>query len=218
MLRGAAVTTRARVVELARGEIGLSDAGKYWRDVLGPSWVGPYPKHWCGAFALWCLRQAGLTDWQWQVGKGFLSRLPQTRRPEPGDMGYVDQPFQHHFVVTEVDRHTIGSVDGNQGTPGVQARSRATGKHTYFSIAGLLRDTVPQMPALRHPTLRLGTVGADVAVLQAMLNSYQNAGLTEDGAFGPKTARAVQTFQRDRGLDADGVVGPKTWAELERAT
>lgn len=207
--------TRERVVELARGELGLSDASKYWRDVLtsGP----PFPPHWCGAFALWALRQAGLTDWHWQIGKGFLWRLKRTTTPEPGDIGYVDQPFQHHFVVTEVDRHTIGSVDGNQGDPGVQARSRAVGKHHYYSIASLLgsantRDTDPAPPL--HPTLRLGSSGPEVKALQAKLNSH-GATLKVDGGFGPFTKLAVETFQRRGGLVVDGEVGPKTWTLLE---
>jgi len=206
--------TRDRVVELAVGELGLSDASKYWRDVLtsGP----PYPPHWCGAFALWCVRQAGLTDWHWQIGKGFLWRLKRTATPEPGDIGYVDQPFQHHFVVVEADRHTIGSVDGNQGHPGVQARSRATGKHSYYSIASLLRtvsDTDPAPPPDR-PLLRLGATGQDVRTVQTILNSH-GAQLVVDGKMGPATVLAVQTFQRRAGLDADGVIGPRTWAVLE---
>jgi hypothetical protein len=75
-------------------------------------------------------------------------------------------------------------------------------------------DTEPQMPAVTHPTLRLGSVGPDVEALQGLLNRYQAAGLVTDGKMGPKTVRALQTFQRDRSLDADGVCGPRTWAEL----
>jgi hypothetical protein len=132
------MTTRDRVVEIARAELGLSDASKYWRDVLtsGP----PYPPHWCGAFALWCLRQAGLTDWHWEIGKGFLWRLRRTTEPQPGDIGYQDQPFQHHFVVADVGQHTIASIDGNQGSPGVQERHRALSNPglVFFSIEPLL--------------------------------------------------------------------------------
>lgn len=137
--------TRETVVRIAKQELGENDAKRYWEDVLPPTWKGPFPRHWCGAFALWCLRQAGLTDWHWEVGKGFLYRLPIVRVPEPGDIGYQDKPFQHHFVVTDVGQHTFSSVDGNQGTPGVQERHRsfqsALHPYTFFSIQKLLGQT-----------------------------------------------------------------------------
>ncbi len=218
------MTTRERVVEIARDELGNSDPKPYWRETLGFGWVGPFPPHWCGAFALYCLRRAGLTDWKWVVGKGFLYQLRRTQAPQPGDIGYLDQPFQHHYVVAEVGEHTLTSIDGNQGSPGVQERHRAVnGKSVFYSIQPLVdavelqsRDTEPPAPPseLPRPTLRLGSTGPAVVELQNRLNRYMNAGLVADGAFGPKTSRAVQTYQRDKNLDADGVVGAKTWAAL----
>jgi len=41
--------------------------------------------------------------------------------------------------------------------------------------------------------------------------------LVVDGAMGPKTRAALQTFQRGAGLAADGVVGPLTAGALQRA-
>lgn len=35
-----------------------------------------------------------------------------------------------------------------------------------------------------------------------------------DGSIGPKTKRAIETFQNDNGLKADGKVGPRTWTKL----
>lgn len=134
--------TRESVVAVARGQLGESDAAVYWRDVLtsGP----PFPPAWCGAFALWCLRQANLTDWHWEIGKGFLWRLKRTSDPRPGDVGYLDQPYQHHFIVTDVGQHTFSSCDGNQGTPGVQERHRAMDPHKYafYSIEPLLPKAI----------------------------------------------------------------------------
>ena len=60
------------------------------------------------------------------------------------------------------------------------------------------------------PTLKRGSSGPGVAVLQGML------GITADGSFGPQTEAAVKVFQASHGLVADGVVGPMTWAELSK--
>ena len=40
--------------------------------------------------------------------------------------------------------------------------------------------------------------------------------LTVDGVFGPSTANAVQSFQRQTDLLPDGVVGEATWDALYR--
>lgn len=42
--------------------------------------------------------------------------------------------------------------------------------------------------------------------------------LVVDGAMGPKTRAAIQTFQLGAGLAADGVAGPRTTAALQAAT
>lgn len=52
--------------------------------------------------------------------------------------------------------------------------------------------------------LKKGNKGADVKRVQKAV------GATVDGDFGPKTEKAVQSFQRKHHLTADGIVGPKT--------
>ena len=63
------------------------------------------------------------------------------------------------------------------------------------------------------PTLRIGASGPDVERLQALLKQH-GGDLAPDGQFGPKTAAAVKSFQRQNGLAADGIVGPQTWQAL----
>jgi hypothetical protein len=58
------------------------------------------------------------------------------------------------------------------------------------------------------PTLRRGSRGPDVVILQ------QRLGIPADGAFGPQTENAVKAYQARNGLTVDGVVGPQTWASL----
>lgn len=57
-------------------------------------------------------------------------------------------------------------------------------------------------------TIKLGSRGTDVKVLQTKLN------LISDGIFGPLTEEAVKEFQKSRGLKADGIVGKDTWNKL----
>lgn len=63
-------------------------------------------------------------------------------------------------------------------------------------------------------TLRNGSKGTQVKVLQWLLNQNGfNAG-TVDGVFGSNTTKAVKAYQKQKRLDADGIVGRKTWAKL----
>lgn len=62
--------------------------------------------------------------------------------------------------------------------------------------------------------LRNGSKHPEVYALQAMLNSYINAGLVVDGIFGNQTETAVKKYQKIRGLAVDGVVGEQTWTQL----
>ena len=65
-----------------------------------------------------------------------------------------------------------------------------------------------------RPTIKLGSSGPDVKVLQSALTAAGYP-LSTDGEFGPKTDDAVKKFQKDKSLVADGIVGPKTWTALE---
>lgn len=49
---------RIRVVKAAASQLGVQNADKYWA-LVNPGLVGS-GKAWCGGFALWALKQAGL--------------------------------------------------------------------------------------------------------------------------------------------------------------
>lgn len=115
---------RGRVTKWAYSQVGRNDPLPYWRSALGPR-PGPYPKHWCGAFALAALHAAGLAlDVRWIVGSGFLLRtLDQTRDPLPGDIAYFRR-LSHHAIVgdVEVDGALVELINGNS-RPYVDGRS-----------------------------------------------------------------------------------------------
>lgn len=62
--------------------------------------------------------------------------------------------------------------------------------------------------------LKLGSKGADVALLQQRLNELGYSAGAVDGIFGEKTRAAVNSYQTGLGLDCDGIVGKNTWAKL----
>ena len=69
--------------------------------------------------------------------------------------------------------------------------------------------------AFASPTLREGSQGHEVLVLQQAL---QNAGYrirSADGVFGKETERAVAEFQRDNKIKITGVVNSATWRALK---
>lgn len=65
---------------------------------------------------------------------------------------------------------------------------------------------------LMLPSLRLGSLGPEVQNWQRFLNEVMDAGLSVDGALGPRTGQATRTWQLAHALMPDGVVGPKTRA------
>ncbi|MFE7795413.1 peptidoglycan-binding protein [Streptomyces sp. NPDC057460] len=65
-----------------------------------------------------------------------------------------------------------------------------------------------------RPTLRQGSSGSAVEQAQCYLNYAINAGLDEDGDFGPATAAATRQFQRCAEIVVDGRIGAQTWSFL----
>ena len=62
-----------------------------------------------------------------------------------------------------------------------------------------------------------GSRGNDVAELQRALAQLGLKPGKADGAYGPRTRKALRAFQRRNGLKADGVAGPKTVGAINKA-
>lgn len=127
---------RAEVVRVALSQLGRSNLTLYFEHAA-PQFLGSRPS-WCGIFALWALREAGLTDWVWETGRGFLYRLPRTTEPQPGDIAYYTAN-QHQAIVLRNRGDTIDVINGN-GLGGVvtissPAKSKAA---AYYSIQPLI--------------------------------------------------------------------------------
>jgi len=100
-----------------------------------------YPPEWCGAFALRCLHEAELAkSVKWAFGPphyGFLYRLHTTTTPEPGDIAYLDKPWQHHAIVTDVEGDTVHTIDGNQGSE-APIKTHAAPLHDWTAFYSIL--------------------------------------------------------------------------------
>lgn len=102
---------------------------------------------------------------------------------------------------------------------------RAFQQRRGLTVDGLVGDETYR--ALQAARFRLGDrvighnathqmVGDDVTDLQRSLLEIGYAAGRPDGHFGPSTASALQSLQRDMGLLADGVCGPETLRALRQ--
>lgn len=85
---------------------------------------------------------------------------------------------------------------------------------TYSDLQAFARgDGGTPPPAATWPTVQQGQTGERVKTVQYLLNAAGSS-LTVDGAFGPATTSAVNSFQSAHGLSVDGIVGSQTWEAL----
>lgn len=63
-------------------------------------------------------------------------------------------------------------------------------------------------------TLRSGSRGTQVKVLQWLLSQNGYSAGSIDGIFGANTLKAVKAYQAANGLAADGIAGKNTWGKL----
>ena len=63
-------------------------------------------------------------------------------------------------------------------------------------------------------TLRNGSKGTQVKVLQFLLNEFGYDCGEADGIFGKKTTAAVKEYQKAKGLTVDGICGKNTWTKI----
>jgi len=75
-------------------------------------------------------------------------------------------------------------------------------------------DAQSSKEVYKMKTLKNGSKGTQVRVLQWRLNDMGFDCGAIDGIFGAKTKKAVEACQRANSLEDDGIAGPKTWAVL----
>lgn len=106
------------------------------------------------------------------------------------------------ILVTKTTGHTVIVVEGKE---------RST-KQDKDSDSPKPKKTTSE---IAKPTLRLGSSGYQVKVLQKNINEMGIRKLIIDGEFGINTKLAVIAFQKKNDLTQDGIYGPKTYAKLK---
>lgn len=138
---------RRAVVDTALSEMKNPNPKKYCLDTIaGAAGLDCSKLSWCGIFALYCLHTAGLgLDIGWQVGKGFLYRLPILfkEQPKPGDIAYFEKN-QHHAIVKTVNADgTVSLINGN-GAPGriTESTVKMSAVKAFYSILPLINKAL----------------------------------------------------------------------------
>lgn len=233
----AASGTKARMLEVARSQIGVkeSPAGSnrvkfnrayYGRDVSGSA----YP--WCAAFMWWCAQKAGIPksvipktastgmrsygmeDW-------FRAKGRYGRKPKVGAL--VVFTFSHIGVVEKVlSGGRIQTIEGNTDSSGSRTGGRVMRKIRSSSIHGYCypkykasssksSSNAKTKPRTSAPTLTRVLKWRRPMMRGADVKRLQRKlGIRADGIFGPQTDGAVKTFQRRHKLHVDGDVGRNT--------
>lgn len=78
----------------------------------------------------------------------------------------------------------------------------------------VLQETTNEAEVIAMNTLRNGSRGTQVKVLQWLLDDKGFDCGSADGIFGQKTLAALKAFQKAKGLTADGICGKNTWAKI----
>ena len=108
-------------------------------------------------------------------------------------------------------------VDARGHAYGVVRRPIASTSFTHWARLDIdydAPDTAKNSAPIERRTLRTGSSGEDVRILQQTLKRLGFLSGAADGKFGAETREAVRQFQQAGGLTADGVVGAATWAAL----
>ncbi len=162
---------------------------------------------WCSSFVNWVAWKCGLQHSGLPNARSWLNIGQRVISPEPGDVVVFwrenPQSWKGHvgfFLGVSPDGTRVYCLGGNQGN---RVSVSAYRKETVLAYQRLMpsgRNFIPE------PTLRKGSRGPQVIVLQDALKQLNIDVGTSDGAFGSKTESGVMELQtRKPNLPVNGI-------------
>lgn len=110
-----------------------------------PQLSKPSGVSWCGIFATWVIRKAGLEDTKWVVGKGIVGSKVKTVMGNTGfsvgDVVVLSGGEVHHAIVAEMPDDYLGdnslkTINGNSGAQSIEIHRKFSTKQVayYYKI------------------------------------------------------------------------------------
>ena len=220
--------TLAQTIAYAKSQIGETDGGKYFKIAFGYRSLADWCAAWCSA-----VKVQGELDCPY-FPNGFAfdkrdlnvigDRWVEPRDLQPGDFIGFDWDGGGQYggdhvglVVERVAAGDYWTVEGNCGAQ-VKLKHRTienTRSAKGIGIIGGIRPKYKKEVKALKLTQR-GDKGAEVIVIQNLLNLRGITNMHVDGIFGAKTEAGVKEFQKLLGIYPDGKVGAKTWPALTK--
>ena len=174
---------------------------------------------WCGLTVAYCLARTGLrspfgdTDverWLWARSFADDENFTTLKVPRLGCVVILTRSGGGHVAFYE---STSASGSSYLLRGGNQADAINLAPFPKSNVLALVwpkegGTPPPPSPSAAKPTLRKGSTGPDVVLLQTLLPKWI------DGQYGSVTEALVEEYQRTQGLEDDGICGPDTWAAL----
>lgn len=160
--------------------------------------------------------QGGGATSQWNTKSNWVVQGPISEMPRDR----VCCVFTGTAAKKEHTGFYLGDGSTCECSSNVQYFEKMKSKWKYYAIpVGLYDDTPTPEPQTDKPTLRRGSTGVYVTLMQSELiqKGYDCGSSGADGVFGKNTEAALKRFQQDHGLVADGICGPKSWDALENS-
>ena len=162
-----------------------------------------------GGIMVW-QRGASLEGWDGAGHVAFVEQINEDGSIITSESGWAAYAFKRIKRTNSNGRWGMNSSYSFRGciiNPSIGAVTKAEPKPTATPKA--------YTGKLPTSTLRRGSRGEQVKLLQKFLNWYGNK-LTVDGDFGPATESAVLKFQIENNLTVDGIVGVKTRDKMKK--